>query len=560
MLKRCRRFLCYLFHFIITTVMAYAQTGPDRALNAINDHTLRAHICFLSDDLLSGRAPGSAGSVVAQRYIASQMQLSGLKPGIEDSSYYQKFDVVEINIKPEMQLTISGKHGDLELKYYDEFIAFPGVQKEKIQVKNAELVFVGYGIQAPEYKWDDFKNADVQGKVLLIMNNDPDTGDPDFFGGKARLYYGRWDYKYEQAARMGAIGAIIIHTIPSAGYPWKVVQTSWSGTQFELPRTQESSLIYKSWITEDVACRIAELGGKNLDKLRSAAEKRRFKPVSLGVTVNAGFDADYRTVKAANVVGMLPGSDPQLRKQAVVLTAHYDHLGLGKAVDGDSIYNGALDNASGVASILTLAQAFSQLDNPPGRSVVFIAVDGEESGLLGSRYYAGNPSFPPGEIAANINIDGANIWGKTRDIAVVGSGKSTIDELVKEVAKTQGRIVLPDLMPEQGHFYRSDQFNFAKIGVPALYFDIGQDFIGRPEGWGKKIVEHWIATHYHQPSDEYDPNWDLSGLIQDLILTFKVAWRLANDDQMPSWLPGDEFEAVRLKAIGNKRQEVIRRQ
>ncbi len=553
MLKRCGSFMCLLLFIMITTATAYAQSGLERALEAINDHNLKAHTCFLSDDLLGGRAPGSTGSVLAQRYITSQMQLSGLKPGIGDSSYYQSFDVVAIDIKPEVQLKISGKKGDLELKYYDEFIAFPGVQKEKTQLENVELVFAGYGIQAPEYKWDDFKNVDVRGKVLLIMNNDPDTGDPDFFGGKVRLYYGRWDYKYEQAARMGAIGVIIIHTNESAGYPWKVVQTSWSGTQFELPHTGESSLVYKSWVTGDIARRIVELGGKNLDKLRSAAQKRRFKPVSLGVAVSAGLDAEYRIVKAANVVGMLPGSDPELRKQAVVFTAHYDHLGVGKAVDGDSIYNGALDNASGVASILILAQAFRQLDNPPARSVVFLAVDGEESGLLGSQYYAQNPTFPPGKIAANINIDGANIWGKTRDISIIGSGKSTIDELVKEAAKTQGRIVLPDLMPEQGSFYRSDQFNFAKIGVPALYLDGGQDFIGRPEGWGKKTVEHWIDTHYHQPSDEYDPSWDLSGQIQDLILIFQVARRLVNDYQMPAWLPGDEFEAVRLKAVGDKK-------
>jgi len=552
MLKMRRRFMCLLFQAMMITTMAYAQPGLNRALDVINDHTLRAHIGFLSDDLLSGRAPGSLGSALAQRYIASQMQLIGIKPGIKDSSYYQKFDMVEINIKPEMQLTISGKYGELELKYYDEFVAFPGVQKEKIEVKDAELVFVGYGIQAPEYNWDDFKNVDVQGKVLLIMNNDPDTGDPKFFGGKARLYYGRWDYKYEQAARMGAIGAIIIHTTPSAGYSWNVVQTSWSGKRFEIPQTKESSLIYKGWITEDDAYRIAEIGGKNLDKLRSAAEKHSFKPVFLEATVSGNIHANYNTLKATNVVGMLPGSDPELRKQAIVFTAHYDHLGVGKAVDGDSIYNGALDNASGVASILTIADAFTQLDNLPRRSLVFAALDGEESGLLGSQYYAENPSFPPEKIAANINIDGVNIWGKTRDIAIIGSGKSTIDKLVKEVAKTQMRIVMPDLMPEQGYFYRSDQFNFAKIGVPALYLNEGQDFIGRPKGWGKKIIEHWIATHYHQPSDEYDPNWDLSGHIQDLILTFQVALRLANDDQMPSWLPGDEFESVRLKAIGNK--------
>jgi Zn-dependent M28 family amino/carboxypeptidase len=516
---------------------------------AINENILQAHISFLSDDLLGGRGVGSVGSSIAQLYIANQMQLSGLKGGFEDSSYYQKFDMVEINTKTEMQLIITGKRRELGLKYYDEFIAFPGVQKKQIKIKKAELVFAGYGIVAPEYNWDDFKDVDVNGKVLLIMNNDPNTGDPDFFGGKARLYYGRWDYKYEQAARMGAIGAIIIHTTPSAGYPWKVVQTSWSGAQFELPQSQRSSLLYKSWVTEKGAYKIAELGGKNLDELRTAAEDRGFKPVPLGVTVSSSLESTYRNIKATNVGGVIEGSDPELKEEAIVFTAHYDHLGIGKAVDGDSIYNGARDNASGIACILTLAQAFSRLDNDVKRTLVFLAVDGEESGLLGSQYYSENPTFAAGKIAANINIDTVNIWGKTRDVSIVGSNKSTIDAEVEEVAKKHGRTTLPDPRPEQGSFYRGDQFSFAKIGVPALYLSGGQDYIGQEKGWGQKQGASWINTHYHQPSDEYNPNWDLSGCIQDLNLLFEVALRLANKEQMPSWLAGDEFEPVRLKAI-----------
>ncbi len=544
--KRC----IWLFVTVmIISILLSAQPELIRSQKSINDNTLKSHISFLSDDLLGGRAIGSVGSTIAQLYIANQMQLLGLKGGFKDSSYHQKFDVIEINIKPEVQLKISCRRGEFDFRFYDEFIAFPGVQKEQIKIENAELVFVGYGIQAPEYNWDDYKNVDVNGKVLLIMNNDPDTGDPNFFGGKARLYYGRWSYKYEQAARMGAIGAIIIHTTASAGYPWKVIQTSWSGTQFELPQSQQSGLIYKCWIKEEAAYKIAELGDKNLDELRLAAEDRRFKPVPLGVTVSGSLYCTYRKIKATNVAGVIEGSDPELREQAIVFTAHYDHIGVGKAVDGDSIYNGARDNASGVASILTLAQAFSQLDNSPRRTLVFIAVDGEESGLLGSQYYAENPTFAPGKIAANINIDCVNIWGKTRDISIVGSNKSTIDAEVKEVVKIQGRIALPDPMPEQGFFYRSDQLSFAKIGVPCLWLSGGQDFIGRPKGWGQKKVEDWIATHYHQPSDEYNANWDLFGCIEDLHLIFQVALKLANKDEMPSWLPGDEFEPIRLKTI-----------
>jgi Zn-dependent M28 family amino/carboxypeptidase len=516
---------------------------------AINENTLKAHISFLSDDLLGGRGVGSVGSSIAQLYIANQMQLSGLKGGFEDSSYYQKFDMVEINTKTEMQLIITGKRRELGLKYYDEFISFPGVQIEQINIKKAELVFAGYGIVAPEYNWDDFKDVDVKGKVLLIMNNDPNTDDPDFFGGKARLYYGRWDYKYEQAARMGAIGAIIIHTTPSAGYPWKVVQTSWSGAQFELPQSGRSSLLYKSWVTEKGAYKIAELGGKNLDELRAAAEDRGFKPMPLGVTVSSSLESTYRNIKATNVGGVIEGSDPELKEEAIVFTAHYDHLGIGKAVEGDSIYNGARDNASGIACILTLAQAFSRLDNAVRRTLVFLAVDGEESGLLGSQYYSENPTFAAGKIAANINIDTVNIWGKTRDVSIVGSNKSTIDAEVEKVAKKHGRTTLPDPRPEQGSFYRGDQFSFAKIGVPALYLSGGQDYIGREKGWGQKQGISWINTHYHQPSDEYNPNWDLSGCIQDLNLLFEVALRLANKEEMPRWLSGDEFEPVRLKAI-----------
>jgi Zn-dependent M28 family amino/carboxypeptidase len=549
MLKRHKRRLWPVVTAVIISAVTSAHAefvGPPKS---INENILTAHIRFLSDDLLGGRGLGSAGSAISQLYIANQMQLLGLKGGFEGSSYYQKFDVIEINTKSKMQLKISGRRGEVDLKYYDEFIAFPGVQTERIKIDKAELVFVGYGIQAPEYNWDDFKGADVKGKVLLIMNNDPNTDDPDFFGGKARLYYGRWSYKYEQAARMGAVGAIVIHTTPSAGYPWKVVQTSWSGAQFELPESERSSLLYKGWVTGKAAYKIAELGGHNLDELRTAAEDRKFRPVPLGLKVSGNLDSTYRKLKATNVGGMIEGSDPKLREEAIVFTAHYDHLGIGKAVNGDSIYNGARDNASGVACILALAQAFSELERPARRTLLFLAVDGEESGLLGSQHYAGNPTFPAGRIAANINIDCVNIWGRAHDVSIVGSGKSTIDAEVKEAATILGRIVLPDPTPEQGSFYRADQFSFAKIGVPCLYLSGGRDFIGRPDVWGQKQVEDWIETHYHQPSDEYNCEWDLSGCVQDLHLIYQVALRLANKEHMPCWLTGDEFEPIRLKAI-----------
>ena len=540
-----------LFNLIFfCTGFALAQTTSDNTEQTLSENKLRAHVKFLSDDLLGGRAPGSVGSKIAQKYISTEMESFGLKPAFENgTSYLQPFNLVKINVSPNMDLSFSKNGQQLSFDYYKDFVSVPGVQKKNIKIENAELVFVGYGIQASEFKWDDFKNTDVKGKVLLIMNNDPDNGDPNFFGGKARLYYGRWDYKYEQAAKMGAAGAIIIHTTPSAGYPWQVVQSSWSRTQVELPKNTDSPLLYEGWITEEAAYKVLKLSGKDLDQLRKEAEDKDFKPVPLGVSVNASINADYSTFKGANIGGLLPGSDSKLKDEVVVFTAHYDHLGIGKPVKGDSIYNGALDNASGVSSILTLAEAFSRMDIKPKRSLLFLAVDCEESGLLGSQYFVEHPTFKPSQIAADINIDGINIWGKTHDVAIIGYGKSNIDDIVKSIAKSEGRVVVPDPTPEKGSFYRSDQLNFAKAGVPVLYMDSGHDYVGRPKGWGDKVVEEWVQKTYHQPSDEYKSSWDLSGEMQDLHLLFETALHIANQNEMPAWTPGDEFESARKNSL-----------
>jgi Zn-dependent M28 family amino/carboxypeptidase len=519
----------------------------------LNERSLRARTKFLSDDLLGGRAPGSTGSLIAQRYIASEMQQIGLSPGSGDTSYYQSFEMLETNIDKKIALDFNTGNKRITPQYFDDFIVFPGNQERSVAVDDAELVFAGYGIKAPEFNWDDFKDVDVKGKVLLLMNNDPDNGDPEFFGGKARLYYGRWDYKYEQAAKMGAIGAIIIHTDQSAGYPWQVVQTSWSGSLFELPSEEKTSMEFKAWVTEKLAYTITELSGNNLDELRKKAQQQDFKPVMLGINVHCSFGVNHKPVKVSNVIGLLPGGDPDLSNQAIVISAHYDHLGTGKPVQGDSIYNGALDNASGVASILELADAFAKMKSSLRRSLVFLAVDGEESGLLGSLYYSEHPTFPPENIAADINIDGANIWGKTKDVVLIGYGKSTIDEIVKKYAGTQDRYVVPDLTPEQGSFYRSDQLNFAKKGIPALYMGTGQDFINKPEGWGKEIKEEWIRKKYHQPGDEYDPAWNLAGQMEDLVLIFNVIEDIADDDNMPAWLPGAEFESIRKNKVTDEK-------
>jgi hypothetical protein len=553
------------------SAVSQVSESEKQAAQQITEAVLRGHLKFLSDDLLEGRAPGTRGGQLAERYIASQFELMGLHPGARvtangassanaDAAWYQTFDILGITSHVPKSMTLKSGAKTLELKFWDDFIAFTGEQKPSVAVKDAEIVFVGYGIVAPEQKWDDYKGIDVRGKILLMMNNDPEN-DPKLFAGKTRLYYGRWTYKHEIAARKGAAGAIIIHTVPSAGYKFQVVQTSWTGEQFELPqKSGEPTVKIKAWTTEDASRKIAQLGGRNLDELRAKAERRDFKPVPLGVTLSLEITNTIHSLKTANVVGVLPGRDPALRNEYVVYSAHHDHLGIGSpqgGVEGDSIYNGALDNASGTAAMLAIAQVFARMpaEMRPRRSIMFAAVAAEEAGLLGSQKFCADPPVPPGYLAANINIDGVNIWGKTKDLVIIGLGKSSMDQVVKEAAAWQGRVVKGDQFPDKGFFYRSDQFNFAKIGVPATYCDNGIEFIGRPEGWGKEQIEHWEATHYHQVSDEYKDSWNLEGAVEDAQLAFWVGLKVANADRMPGWVPGDEFEAARKKALEGRKSD-----
>ena len=412
-------------------------------------------------------------------------------------------------------------------------------------------MFVGYGIEAPEFNWDDYKGMDLKGKVLLMLNNDPDW-DPALFQGTTRLYYGRWDYKYEVAARQGAAGAIIVHTTPSAGYPFQVLQTSGSGEQFQLPAGDEPRLQFKTWLTESAAGDLVALGGQDLAALVQSAKSRDFKPVPLGVTTSLESRNELQRTRSANVLGLLRGSDPQLASEVVVITAHHDHLGVGEPdASGDRIYNGAVDNAAGVAEVLAIARACKALPTPPKRSILFNLVGGEEQDLLGSQTYAAHPTFPPGRIAANVNYDGGNIWGRTRDVTYIGKGKSSLDAIVDAIAAKQGRVVKPDQMPDRGYFYRSDQLSFAKIGVPALYLDNGFDFIGHEPGWGKAQVEDYETHRYHQPSDEISADWNFDGMIEDVQLGFWTAYIVGNAPTMPTWVAGDEFEATRKKAIAD---------
>ena len=532
-------------------VIEAAGGNPAAALAAqeISDAYMRGIIAEISDDRYEGRGPGTRGDEMARTYLAGRMQELGLEPGAADGGWEQPFDLVGVNALQPETWTFTGQDTSMTLRQWDQFIVGSGVQEEQALIEDAELVFAGYAIEAPEYDWDDFKDVDLEGKVLLIMNNDPDW-DPDLFGGETRLWYGRWDYKYLSAARQGAVGAIIIHTSPSAGYPFQVVQTSWTGVQFELPAGDEPRTRVNGWVTEDTARQLVAMAGHDLDDLREAAYNRDFEPVSLGITTSLAMDVEITRVQSANLLGLIPGSDPDLMDEVVIYTAHHDHLGIGTPnEDGDVIYNGAMDNATGVAQILAIAKAIKALPEAPRRSVLINLVGAEEQGLLGSEYYAANPTFPPGKIAANLNYDGGNIWGHTHDVTFVGLGKSTIDEITTLVAKEQGRVVKPDQFADKGYFYRSDQFSFARIGVPAMYLDTGTDFVDRPPEWGREQQNHYTEVNYHQPTDEYDPSWDLAGMIDDALLGYWTGLAIANADEMPTWMPGDEFEAARLEAL-----------
>ncbi len=522
--------------------------GADPAAQQITTGAIAGTVRFLSSDLLEGRGAATRGDELARAYIASCMEQLGLEPGAPGGQWQQPFDIVGITSQVPKTWAFKGKSGGLDLAYWNEFIAVGAEQKEHIALRDAEVVFVGYGMTAPEYGWDDYK-TDVRGKVVVLVNNDPDW-DPKLFAGTMRLYYGRWDYKYENAARHGAVGAIVIHTTPSAGYPWQVVQSSWTGEQFELPAGPEPRMQVKGWITEEAARKLAHLGGADLAKLVESAKSKAFKPVALGVQTTFEFPNTISRRATANVLGLLRGSDPQLTNEVVVYTAHHDHLGVGEPDStGDKIYNGALDNASGVAQMLAIARAFKALPQPPRRSILFAAVGTEESGLLGSEFYSKHPTFEPGRIAANINYDGASIWGRTHDLVLIGKGKSSLDAVADAAAATQGRVVVPDQFPDRGHFYRSDQFNFARIGVPALYFDTGVEVLGKPAGWGKEQQEKWEAVSYHQPSDQMTATWNLEGAVEDSRVGFMCGLSVAQTTALPQWNPGDEFEAARKAAL-----------
>ena len=532
------------------------QHTPDAseqlAAKHINESSLRGHIRYLADDLLEGRGPGSRGDQLAQKYIAAQFERLGFEPAAPNGSFFQPVPLIGVTTHPPETIDFSShkKDAPLRLDNLEDYVVTSGKPAKTTSIKSAEVVFVGYGIQAPEYDWDDYKEMDLKGKVLLMMNNDPSNA-PDLFEGSRRLYYGRWDYKYEMAAKMGAVGAFIIHTAPSAGYPYQVVQTSWSGEQFELASQKGPRTEMNGWLTKDASSRLAELGGFDLEALLKQAESREFQPIPLGVELSMTLNCNVRKIDTANVLAKLPGSDPDLSDEVVIFMAHHDHIGMAETRDetGDNIYNGAVDNASGIGALLTVAQACESLPTPPKRTLLFAAVGAEEQGLLGSKHFASSPPLPPGKMAAVLNIDGVNIIGPTRDLNVIGLGKSSMDKVVEQIATWQERVVVPDQFPDRGYYYRSDQFSLAKIGVPGVYTHSGIHVIGKPEGWGKAKLDEWTQTRYHQTSDEYSDDWNLAGAVQDIRLLFYAGLATANGPELPRWTPGDEFEAARLQAL-----------
>ena len=538
------------FAFILSAPRAQAQT--ENAPSRITAQEIDAHLRFLASDLLEGRAPATRGGRIAEEYIATQLQAFGVKPGVGDSSYFQRVPIDVVKADPATIHVVASGKANANLRFTDDVVVWPGSATDASSARG-ELVFVGYGAVAPEYKWDDFKNTDVRGKVLLVLVNDPPApaSEPNLFGGKAMTYYGRWTYKYEEAERRGAAGVLIVHTTGPAGYPWHVVVNSNSTEHRLLLRdpAAPAPIGVRGWITDSAATALLAQAGLNMTQLRRQAESRDFRPVSTGITIDASMKNSLQHMSANNVVGVVRGIDPKVRDEYVAYIAHWDHLGIGPAVNGDSIYNGAKDNAVGTAGLLEIARAFSRLKTPPKRSVLFLAVTAEEQGLLGSQYYTVSPLYPLAKTAAAINMDAINVNGRTRDLTLVGYGASDLDDYARDAAGEQGRIIRPDPEPDKGYYYRSDHFNFAKAGVPAMYADEGTEFIGKPEGYGERVRNDYTNRDYHAPSDEVTADWDLSGSREDLKLFFAVGFRVAEAAKLPEWKPGNEFRAIREKML-----------
>ena len=526
--------------------------APDpTALETITPADLLRRTQELAADSMEGRAPGTPGEDKTVAYLTAQFQALGLQPGNPDGSWTQSVPLVGLTAQPSASFLAGGK--TIPLSFPNDFVAVSRRVTPEVKVANSDIVFVGYGVVAPEFGWDDYKGVDVRGKTIVMLINDPavavanDTTalDSTLFRGKAMTYYGRWTYKYEIATEKGAAAAIIVHETGPAGYPYEVVSGSWGRENFDVKSADNNMgrVGIESWITLDKARALFSAAGQDFDALKKAARSRDFKPVALNAKANFTLRNSIREVQSRNVIAKLPGA--QSPDEYVVYTAHWDHLGRDSTLQGDQIFNGALDNASGTAALLELAEAFSKSNPKPARSILFLAVTAEEKGLLGAKYYAKNPLYALNKTLANINMDGVNQWGRTSDVVVIGLGNSTLDDVLTEAARSQQRTIAPDAEPEKGFFYRSDHFEFAKQGVPALYTDAGVNFIGKDATYGAQKRDEYTNNDYHKVSDDVKADWDLSGAAEDTKLLYLVGWRVATDSAWPEWKPGTEFKAKR---------------
>jgi Zn-dependent M28 family amino/carboxypeptidase len=529
----------------------------EAAYSAVTADDLLKHVQALSADSLEGRAPATPGEEKTVRYIEQQFRALGLSGGMPDGSFVQNVTLLGFTAHPEAAFHIGSRQ--IALSFPADYIAVSRHEQPVVDV-DAEMVFVGYGVDAPEYGWNDYKNVDVKGKVLVMLINDPAVPDPSdstkldstMFKGSAMTYYGRWTYKYEIASAKGAAGAIIIHETGPAGYPYEVVSSSWSRENFDIKSRDGNANRVKieGWLTHQRAEELLKAVGKDFETLKSAARRKDFAPVPLGARARIHLRNETRTVQSRNVVATLLGSDSALRNEYVIYSAHWDHLGRDTTIAGDQIYNGALDNASGVAQLLSIAKGFTALPTKPKRSAMFVALTAEENGLLGARYFAAQPPVPLTRVLANINMDGFNQWGRTKDLTVIGFGNSTLDEVLADVLRPAGRVIVRDQEPEKGFFYRSDHFEFAKQGVPALYTESGVQFVGKDSTYGMTKRAEYASRDYHKPSDEVKSDWDLTGAVSDTRVLLDVGYRVLTASSWPTWKPGTEFKAKRDSTLG----------
>jgi Zn-dependent M28 family amino/carboxypeptidase len=558
-----RFFSLFAFAALLATIFACTVTtvpNLELGLNSITSDDLLRHIKALSADEFEGRGPGTRGEELSVNYITEQFKSLGLKPGNPDGTYIQKVPLAGVRVEPQLSITVAGKQ--LSYNSPDDFVAASRRYTPQVDVNDSDIVFVGYGVVAPEYGWDDYKGIDVRGKTIVMLVNDPAVPDPsnaskldpNTFKGDAMTYYGRWTYKYEVASEKGAAAAIIVHETGPAGYPYEVIKNSRSKENFDIQSADNnmSFVGVESWITLDRAKELFSASGQDFDALKKTAATKEFKPVALNAKATFHLKNTLRAIDSQNVVAKIEGSDPVLKNEYVIYTAHWDHLGRDEKLQGDQIYNGAIDNASGVATILEIAEAFTKLPKLPKRSILFLAVTAEEKNLLGAKFYATHPLYPLQKTLADINMDGVNQWGRTSDIVLIGLGNSTLDDVTIEAARQQGRTVKPDPEPEKGFFYRSDHFEFAKQGVPALDPDAGIDYIGKPREYGQQKRDEYTTNDYHKPSDEVKPDWDLTGAVDDAQLLFTIGYNVAQGEKYPEWKPGTEFKAKRDDMLKGK--------